>query len=258
VYLNHLSTTPWGVPPWFYMVYLATKVPTVVLLAFVAGVTQIVIRHHERGSVFVRVFLVLTLLPMSLVATKFVRYLLPVFAVVDITAAVGIVWFLRWFTSEGRREFHACAAAVSAVLLLTAVVRTTATVEPYYGLHENDLGEVVSRAGLLFPHDELYDAGLREAVAAVATVASPDATVMSDAPEATRLYLDDHGRHDVTVTGLSSGPMPGPREETWALVQDGRRYFENATIIDQFRRRLEPFVEIDVQGRRAVQVFRAW
>jgi hypothetical protein len=59
---------------------------------------------------------VFTLLPYSLVSGKFVRYMLPVLAVLDLTAAVGIVMLLR------RVAAPAVAAAVIVVMHVTAFV----------------------------------------------------------------------------------------------------------------------------------------
>jgi hypothetical protein len=42
LYVNAMAASPWGVPPTFYFVYLATKVPVVVLLAMALGVIPLV------------------------------------------------------------------------------------------------------------------------------------------------------------------------------------------------------------------------
>jgi 4-amino-4-deoxy-L-arabinose transferase-like glycosyltransferase len=116
VYVNGMLTSPWGVPPWFYVTYLVTKLPIVVLAASAAGIVWTWRHPDHRGAVFIRVFLVFTLLPYSLVSGKFVRYMLPVLAVLDLTAAVGIVMLLR------RVAAPAVAAAVIVVMLAANVV----------------------------------------------------------------------------------------------------------------------------------------
>lgn len=98
IYVNTIDVTPWGIPPSFYLVFLATKVPLLVLVAFAAGLVQLVRHSQERGFIFMRVFLLFFLLPYSLIAATFVRYALPLLAFVDILAAVGIVWGLRELT----------------------------------------------------------------------------------------------------------------------------------------------------------------
>jgi len=258
LYMNKISATPWGVPPWFYVTYLLTKIPLGTLVAFGLGLVQVVVRRKDRGYVFVRVFLVFTLIPYSLVASKFVRYMLPMFAVVDLIAAIGIVWLLRQTWQTPRSAPRAWAGALAAMVFMVSPIAATLSAAPHYGLYQNPIGATATRQGLLFPHDELYDAGVREAVAFVAARAGRGATVLSEAPAVVRTYLDRLARRDVESGALSHGPLPGPRAEVWFLVQDGRVYFENQAVIDNLRRRNSPVTEIRILEHRAVQVFRGW
>lgn len=257
VYVNKMSATPWGVPPWFYVTYLATKVPVPVLAAFAAGLWQVVVRRGERGVVFVRVFLVFMLLPYSLAASKFVRYMLPLFAIVDLTAAIGLVWLVRRTVAMRSVRQHLVSAA-AVVGVVVSQVLATATAAPHFGLSQNLIGDVAARGQLLFPHDELYDAGVREAVTVVAASARPNAVVLSEAPAVVRTYLDRVARHDMESRAMSHGPLPQPTDDVWTLVQDGRVYFENETLIRSLRQRRAPAAEIRIRGFRAVQIFRGW
>jgi len=204
------------------------------------------------------VFLVFTLIPYSLVASKFGRYMLPMFAVVDLIAAIGIVWFLRQMWQTPHSSPRAWAGAIAAVVFVVSPTAATLTAAPHYGLYQNPIGATASRQGLLFPHDELYDAGVREAVAFVAAHAGRGATVLSETPAVVRTYLDRLARGDVESGALSHGRLPRPRAEVWSLVQDGRVYFENKAIIENLRRRNAPVTEIQILGYRAVQIFRGW
>ncbi len=256
IYMNKISATPWGVPPWFYVTYLLTKVPLATLLAFGLGLVQVVVRRQERGYVFARVFLVFTLIPYSLAASKFVRYMLPMFVVVDLIAAIGIAWLVRRVHQAPRSAARSWAGALATVVFMLSPIAATLSARPHYGLYQNPIGASASRQRLLFPHDELYDAGVREAAAFVAARAGRGAVVLSETPAVARVYLDRFARSDVETSALSSGSLPGPRSEVWFLVQDGRVYFENAAMIDNLRRRHSPVTEIRVFGHRAVQVFR--
>jgi hypothetical protein len=258
LYMNKFSATPWGVPPWFYLTYLVTKVPVAVLFAFGLGLMQVIVRQRDRGYIFVRVFLLCTLLPYSLVASKFVRYLLPIFAVVDLIAAIGTVWVLRWIWQTPGSMRRASAGTLAAAIFAAGPTSATLEAAPHYGLYQNAIGVIVSREGLLFPHDELYDAGVREAVAYVAARAGRGAIVLSEAPAVVETYLDRLARGDVESGALSHGRVPGPGTEVWILVQDGRVYFENTAAIDTLRRRGPPESEIRILDHRAVQIFRGW
>jgi len=117
-------------------------------------------------------------------------------------------------------------------------------------------GALVGPRGSLFPDDELYDAGVREAVAAVASQAAQGAVVCSDSVSVVAEYLREAGRTDLQSRSIAHDGLPMQPVETWVLVQDGHTYFENAGVIDQLRHRLRPWREIAAAGVPAVQVFR--
>lgn len=254
VWMNKMSASPWGVPPWFYLTYIVTKVPLPVLFAFGVGLVQLVVRRRERGHIFARVFLVFTVLPYSLVATKFVRYMLPMFALIDMVAAVGLVWVVRRLIGKPRMVARFVAPGVAIAVIVSAAHAVTSA-SPYVGLYQNPIGDRWSRNRLLFPHDELYDAGVREAVAYLAVAAPRRATVLSEAPGVVRTYLDRFGRADVASGALSSGRLPDAQASVWCLVQDGRIYFENRALIAALRQRRAPVHEVYVGGWRAVEVY---
>ncbi len=257
LYANNVSDSPGGQPVYFYAVYLLTKVPLAVLAAFAFGLWQLVARRKERGFVFLRVFLVFVLVPYSLVAAKFVRYMLPVFAVIDIIAAVGVVTVLRWLETARIPRSLRCTAA-GAIVALAAIGPLAAQVgaAPYYSLYENAAGSVAAADGPLFPTDELYDLGLREAVDAVAAEAGPGAVVASDGSSVVAEYLDEFGRRDLRATSLSRDGLPMSPVETWVLVQDGHIYFENQAIVARLRATVAPWRRVRVRGTTAVEIYR--
>jgi hypothetical protein len=283
VYSNNISATPFGTPIWFYVTALVTKIPLFLLVLMALGLVQMVVRRRERGFVFLRVFLLFALVPYSLVASKFLRYMLPVFAILDIVAAVGVVWLLGFMrqlleprsgqrpqpgdgqlpergdgprtTTWGQwRPRIAMAGIVVASILdpLSALVSTA----PYYSLHQNGVAARFFSPGALFPDDEFYDAGVREAVRDIARVAKPGAVIASDATKVVRVYLEREGRTDIQALSLSIHGMPVHTPETWVLAQDGHTYFENHAMLDRIRARSLPAHEYHVGGGVAVQVFR--
>src|SRR6185369_18066816 len=94
-----ISQTPGGNPWYFYFLFLGVKLPLPVLLAFVAGLVEIFRRRgpypESRGYLFLRMMLVLWLIPEALVGTKFLRYSLSLMPVIYMTAALGIVMIWR-------------------------------------------------------------------------------------------------------------------------------------------------------------------
>jgi hypothetical protein len=261
LYVNGVSHSPWGLPVTFYATFLLTKVPLTVLAVIALGLGEMWRRSRERGVVFLRVFLVFVLLPYSLIASKFLRYMLPALAMLDIVAALGLVWLLqRIERSRLGDTARMTAVAATLVIALGGPLAAQLSSAPYPSVYQNAIGREVS-AGLLFPDDELYDFGVREAVARIAHSASPGAVVASEVPTVVRWYLDAAGRPDVGVTRLSASglPVPSPGEpprEGWAIAQDAHLYFENEPIVKLLRASYTPWTTVKLQEHTAVEVFR--
>ena len=266
IYANAISFSPFGTPIWFYLAALVTKIPLVPLVLMVLGLVQMFVHRRERGMVFLRVFLFFALIPYSFVASKFLRYLLPVFAMLDIVAAVGVVWLLGFLrrlleqrTGRGTtwslwRPSIAMVAIVVASVLdpLSALVSSA----PFYSLHQNALAARFFTPGMLFPDDEFYDAGVREAVTDLARVAQPGAVIASDATNVVQVYLDRLGRSDLRSVSLSQNQFASvDAPEIWVLAQDAHTYFENQATLKQLRAGGAPIREYVVGGGVAVQVF---
>jgi 4-amino-4-deoxy-L-arabinose transferase-like glycosyltransferase len=256
LYVNSMAATPWGVPWTYYFAFLATKVPIVVLLACGAGLVQMVRHGQRRGFAFTRIFFVFFLLPYSLVATKFVRYMLPLFAIIDLLAAVGIVWGLRQLArrvpSDRLRPVAVRAAAVFVVLML---ISAELVAYPFPSLYQNALGARIAPPGDLFPDDEFNDSGVREAVDAIVRTARPGAVIASDATGVVAAYLARSGRTDLHSISLAHDGLPLRAVETWAIVQDGHVYFESEALVAQLRARMPPWLEIRIGPALAAQVF---
>src|SRR5262249_28920786 len=156
-----------------------------------------------RGATFVRVFLVMTLLPMSLIASKFLRYALPMLAMLDLAAAIGVVEIFRRIERVRPRSLRVALAgfAAAAALIPSAVQQISAA--PFYGLARNVVGARLGSRGSIFPDDEFYDAGAREAVKAITASAVPGAVVCSDAAAVVSTYLVKYGRPDLRSCSIS-------------------------------------------------------
>jgi hypothetical protein len=256
VYINTLGSTPWGLPWHFYVTYILTKTPLPVLAAIGVGIAELVRRRHERGAVFARVFLIFFLVPFSLIAGKFVRYLLPTLVVLDIAAALGVVRAYELLAGRHAAPARALAAAVSAAVMLAAPLMAQIHSSPYPSLHLNGIGRLVAAPGSLFPNDELYDIGMRESVEWVARRAGPRASIASDAPRVVAEYLRRYGRPDIAVRSLSRAGLALPPIESWLLAQDSHACFESFEMVQQLRRRQRPDFVVRVQGTVAVETYR--
>ncbi len=254
LYVNSVTVTPGGPPVTFYAGLLATKVPVLLLIAIAFGLWQLVARRTEKGFVFLRVFLVFIFVPYSLLGAKFVRYALPLFAIVDMIAAAGIVWMVGKLRRIPTPVLRRASLAATAAVFVAATVYAAIAARPYFSLTQNAIGTALFPPGYLYADDEFDDVQVREAVAAIARIAEPGAVIASDATTVVQEYLNLAGRRDIQSISLSRNGLPPPIHETWVIAQDGHTYFENAPILDQVK--LQPPVRVWwVNGVVAVRLY---
>jgi hypothetical protein len=256
LYVTNIPISPLGIPATYYLRLIATKVPLVVLGAAFAGGIELIRRRHERGFVLLRVLLLFLLVPYSLMAAKFLRYALPLFAIVDILAGVGVVSGVAWLLRKGwlPRSVRIVTAAAAIGVLVVGAVTAPASAGPFFSLFQNGIGERLAPPAVTFP-EETYDFGVREAVSAIAESAAPAAVIVSDAPDVVAHYLKLGTRPDLRAASLSSSGIPSREPEVWVIVQDEHITFENQLLVSQLRR-TAPWREFGVGNARAAQVFR--
>jgi hypothetical protein len=256
IYVNTIGTSPWGVPPTFYLAALATKVPLIILGLALIGLAWTVRHAGHRGATFIRVFLVFTLVPYSLVASKFLRYMLPIFAVIDIAAAIGIAQLLRRLERFGLGAGREVAMVGTAFIIIAAPFAELVSAAPYYGLAQNALGSSIALPGAIFPDDELYDAGVREAVETIGLQAGRGAVICSEVPVVVAEYLGRIGRQDMRSCSIAHEGLPASGVETWVIDQPGHIYFENAGVLQQLRRRTRAWLDVRIGDVSAARVYR--
>lgn len=262
LFQNVVSKTPFGgTPVYFYALYLLIKTPLPVLFAFVAGLLVLARRWREPGAAFMLFMFFFWIMPYSLMGAKWLRYTLSLMPFVYIIAAVGVVALTRvllGFFKINREKRPALAAAVGAVslaLFIGVPAWAAFMAAPHYALYTNALAP--QAAGYYFPHDELYDDGLREAIAYVAAHAPQGATLAHETPGVVRYYLERFGRADLRSRVVSDPQFDVTREAepTYAILQRGRTYFENREEMDAVRSNFTPEHEVVINGVRAAEVF---
>ena len=233
---NDLLSMPHGSPWYFYLLFLAVKLPLPLLLAFLIGLVE-VFRHRgpadtRRGYLFLRVMLFFWLVPMSIAGSKFLRYTLSLMPLVYITAAIAMVQIWRVLSStlgklslRTRTAELAAAAFVALVFLVSPGVSMIRSL-PYPSLYLNALGG--NRVGYFFPHDEFYDLGARESIEYLAHTAPRGATIASDMPGVVEYYLERYHRLAIRSEILSHPDFSLDRvQPDYVVLQRGRIYFEN-------------------------------
>ena len=258
LYKNNMSSTPfWGTPLYFYLLFLAVKVPLLTLLAFVIGVVISIKRWRNVGYAFLLFMLLFWLVPYSLIGAKWLRYTLSLMPFVYMIAAVGVVALIQWAHRRFPGFPHASLVlpAIAAVLFVLLPAWTAFAHGPHYALYTNALGG--GRAGYFFPHDEFYDDGVREAVKFVCDNAPQGATIANETPGVVRYYLSVFGRTDLNSQVTSSrefdvSAAPGP---VYVIVQSGRTYFENREELDAVRAKFRKVDEVKIDGTTAAEIF---
>jgi hypothetical protein len=202
--------------------------------------------------------LVFWFVPYTLFGAKWLRYTLSLMPLVYMTAAVGIALVIREGVRRIRRApWRRAFVAFAFALFLGAPTWAAVHASPYYALYVNWIGGGEAKRAYYFPHDEIYDAGLREAIGFIAARAPWGSRIGHDAPEVVRFYTRRFGRTDLVGIELS-GPeftLAAQARPLYVVVQKGRRYFENERWLDELERHYRPILEVRVAGIVTTKVY---
>lgn len=258
LYKNNMSSTPfWGTPLYFYALFLAIKIPLVVLAAFLVGLFVSIKRRRHHGHAFLLFMFLFWIIPFSLIGGKWLRYTLSLMPIVYMLAAVGVMAMIKLLTAR-MKDFKYATVAVSAIAVLIFVLWPASIAlanHPHYALYTNALA--ADKAGYFFPHDEFYDDGLREAIKFVCDTAPQAATIAQEAPPVAHYYLGKFSRPDLKLQAISA-PDFNPAKVTdsaYFIVQRGRTYFENREKLAFIRANFRKVYEVKVRGLTACEVF---
>jgi len=255
LWVTDVPISPLGIPPTFYVMFLLTRIPLVTLAGAIVGGWVAWTRRRERGYVFLRVFFFFQLVGYSIMAAKFLRYSLPILVIVDLMAAVGLVFAINWLMermkADARAVFVAVAYGALAVVLFAGEVHAS----PVFSMHRAALARMLDTDGQRFP-EAAYDFGVREAVSRIVTDAAWGAAVVTDVPQVVRFYLDRSRRTDVRIETFSASGLASLAAEQWVLVQDAHVYFETQEPIAMLRMRHKPVAEYRINDVTVLQLFR--
>jgi hypothetical protein len=245
-------------PIYFYPLLLAIKTPLPVLGALVVGLIEIWKRRREPGPSFLLFMFLFWIIPFSLLSAKWLRWMLSWMPMVYMIAAVGVARILAWTSaqvSETRRRWVPALASVIAVFFLVEPAWVSAQSAPYYSLYLNPLG--LGRTGYYFPHDEVNDMGLREAIAQISEEAPQGATVGGETQPVFDYYFHRFGRDDLRYFDLSDqAKRAAAPPSAYVVVQDGREYFENRSFVQRVEHYQVPIQTVTIGGAAAVRVYR--
>jgi Dolichyl-phosphate-mannose-protein mannosyltransferase len=258
LYKNTVSSSPFrGTPFYFYLVFMAIKIPLFVLASFLIGFFISIRRWRHPAYAFVLFMFLLWIVPYSLMGAKWMRYTLSLMPFVYMLAAIGIVELIRFINARLKvaPQIRAIVAALVVAIFIGVPAWMAYAAGPHYALYTNVLA--ASKVGYFFPHDEFYDDGLREALKFVCDTAPPGAVIAHETPGVTSYYLEQFGRTDLDSRAISAPDfnvtnISGP---AYFIVQRGRTYFENRDKIAFIQTTFKKVHEIAINGMTAAEVF---
>jgi hypothetical protein len=261
LYRNQMTLWLKGSPWYFYFVFMGVKISLPVILGFLIGLPLLFTKRLGDGRFFILFWLMYWFMPFTVMGGKFTRYFTMALPVVLITSAIGIHWVAHWvaqrlgnFAKNDSAKAILRASLASLVLIFPLVA--SASVSPFYRLYTNALGGGEERAGSYFPHDEFYDARVREAVNEISAHARPGARVASETPALISYYGQLAGRNDLVVLSLSDKEALKQFEAgDYVIVARGRRYFSNEAYVARLEETSEPVASISLGTVPAIRLY---
>ncbi|HEY6804585.1 MAG TPA: phospholipid carrier-dependent glycosyltransferase [Pyrinomonadaceae bacterium] len=265
-FMGHLYTQrfdDWlkGIPVYFYAVFTLVKLPILTVFGFVIGLPLLFRRKLGDGRYFIIFWLFFWGIAFCLPGGKFTRYYTSVLPAVLITAALGIQfagrWLARWVAkvSWGTGIRHYIPASL-AVIAITCAAIDSVDATPHFRLFTNSLGGGVAKAGTYFPHDEFYDASMRDTIVEIGRRARNGARVASESPLVASYYAQRDNRADLVCVSLSDPEGLKQLEiGDFVIVARGRRYFSNDALIARLAASAKPDFQMYLKSVPSVEVY---
>jgi len=118
------------------------------------------------------------------------------------------------------------------------------------------LGGGMERAGTYFPHDEFYDASMRDTINEIGRRARPSAHVASESPLLASYYAQRENHGDLVCVSLSD---PDGLKQLgvgdFVIVARGRRYFSNDQLISSLASTARPDFQMFLGKVPSVDVY---
>jgi hypothetical protein len=261
LYSHRLTDWLRGIPWYFYHVFLVIKLPILTVTGFLVGFTLLLRRKTGDGRYFIMLWMFLWMMTFSFGGGKFTRYFTTVLPAVLITAAIGVQaagrrlgqWLSSLLSTDWPRDY---ARVVLAVIVILGSLKATTDAAPHFRLYTNALGGGVAKQGYYFPHDEFYDASIRDAMFEIARRAPPGARVASETSGLACYYAQRVNRFDLACLLLSDpNALQQLREGDFIIDARGRRYFSNELLLKTLEQTSAPAFRISLGKVPAASVY---
>ena len=203
-------------------------------------------RKLGDGRYFIMLWVFLWMMTFSFVGGKFTRYFTVALPAVLITSAIGVQFAGHWISQRLSRLLSAewprsyVHLALALLVVLTSL-KAAADSSPHFRLYTNALGGGVAKEGYYFPHDEFYDASMRDVIFEIAKRAKPGATVASESPTLASYYAQRANRPDLVCVFMSDpNALKQLSEGDFIIDARGRRYFSNELVTSALKQSSTP------------------
>ena len=259
LYTQRFSDWLSGIPVYFYFVFTAVKLPVLTVLGFIVGLPLLFRRKLGDGRYFILFWFMLWVVAFCFPGGKFTRYYTTVLPAVLITSALGIQCAGRWFANRiagWASDLKHYVPACLAVIVLAGSVINSVQAAPHFRLFTNSVGGGNRWAGYYFPHDEFYDASMRDVMTEIASRARPGARIASESPSLAAYYAERANRTDLVCVSLSDPEaMKQLGFGDFIIIARGRRYFSNDAMISTLREHATPAAEIKLGDVPSAKIY---
>lgn len=255
LYTQHFDDWLRGIPVYFYLVFTAVKLPLLTVLGFVVGLPLLFRRKLGDGRYFILFWFLLWVVAFCFPGGKFTRYYTTILPAVLITSALGIQFAGRWLANWAGSLKHYAPASL-AVIVICASVISSVQAAPHFRLFTNSLGGGTTWAGYYFPHDEFYDASMRDVMTEISSRARPGAHVASESPSLASYYAERAARPDLVCVSLSD---PEAVKQLglgdFVIIARGRRYFSNDALTSSLRDNAAPIADLKLGPVSSAKIY---
>jgi hypothetical protein len=252
LYSHRLTDWLQGIPWYFYHVFVAVKLPSLAVAGFLVGLPLLFRRKLGDGRYFLILWMFLWMMTFCLGGGKFTRYFTSVLPAVLVTSAIGVQAAGRWLGQQLSKLLATQWPTVYVPAALTLIVVAGSLIAsvkaaPNFRLYTNAFGGGEAKRGYYFPHDEFYDASIREVMIEIAGRAAPAAKVASETPGLASYYAQRANRPDLVCAHLSDpSALQQLREGDFIVDARGRRYFSNEAVLAALEQSATPVFTVSL------------
>ncbi len=261
IYSHRLTDWLQGIPWYFYHVFLAVKLPLLIVAGFVVGLPLLFRRKLGDGRYFLILWMFLWMMTFCLGGGKFTRYFTTVLPAVLITSAIGVQAAGRWVGQQLSKLLAAewpklYLPAALALIVVAGSLITSVNAAPHFRLYTNALGGGEAKRGYYFPHDEFYDASIRDVMIEIDRRAAPAAKVASETPGLASYYAQRANRPDLVCVHLSDpNALQQLSQGDFVIDARGRRYFSNEAVLAALEQSATPAFTVSLGNLPSASVY---